>query len=630
MSHGDALARLREALEARGCTISGNNAQCPVSAHDDHRASLSIGQGRKGALLNCHGPCSKDEVLEALGMSATDLFDEPRGRGNGSGYTVTATYTYTDATGTPLFYVERRMPKDFRQYHVRDGRKIWNLDRVARVPYRLPELIKAVSNGETIYIAEGEKDVDALMRAGAAATCNPGGAQKWRGQTYNCYFTGADVVIVEDADKAGRLHAMDVAGSLEDVANSVTIVEPAAGKDASDHLAAGHGLGDFRQLDRSGTPSRRLILTRASDIEPEPVVWAWEDNGQGRMPSGSLGLFAGREGTGKSSFLIWLAARITTGTLPGSLDGPRAVIYVAVEDSWKYTIVPRLIAAEADLDLAYRAEVQEADDGTVSLSLPADSILLEEAITTHCIALVVLDPLMSAISDTLDTHVNRQVRQALEPLARMADRTGAVVAGIAHFNKSGGTDASSLITASGAFKEVARFIFAFAVDDDDGSKVITQTKNNLGRSDLPSLAYRIIEAIVPTDKGDARVGRLVLDGETSRTVRDILSVQASGDTERSEKTRAESYLRKALARGPRPTREVEEEAREAHQISKRTLERARTDLQIPSAKHGAIWWISLPEHEGDLRDTDLISAKSAKATSPGGAGGVGGVDQATP
>ena len=101
--------------------------------------------------------------------------------------------------------------------------------------------------------------------------------------------------------------------------------------------------------------------------------------------------------------------------------------------------------------------------------------------------MVALDPLMSAISDTLDTHVNRQVRQALDPLARIADRTGAIVAGIAHFNKSGGTDASSLITASGAFKDVARFIFAFAADDDDGTKVITQTKNSLGHSDLPSL-----------------------------------------------------------------------------------------------------------------------------------------------
>jgi hypothetical protein len=347
-------------------------------------------------------------------------------------------------------------------------------------------------------------------------------------------------------------------------------------------------------------PARCIVLTPASEIEPEPVVWAWEDSGHGRIPAGSLGLAAGREGTGKSSFAIWLTARVTTGALPGSLGGPRAVIYVAVEDSWRYTIVPRLIAAGADLDLVYRAEVQVLEGDTVSLSLPADSKLLEEAITGHGVAMVVLDPLLSSISDHLDTHVNRQVRQALDPLARMADRTQAVVLGIAHFNKSGGTDASSLITASGAFKDVARFIFAFAQDDD--GHVITQEKNNLGRSDLPSLAYRIISATVPTSKGDADVGRFVLDGESERTVRDVLSAQSG--QERDEKTRAEEYLKKALGDGPQPTRDVEEEAREGYGISKRTLERARKDLRIPAAKRADGWWISLPEHEGDLQGAD--------------------------
>ena len=378
-------------------------------------------------------------------------------------------------------------------------------------------------------------------------------------------------------------------------------------------------------------PARRLVLTPASEIEPEPVVWAWEDNNAGRIPAGSFGLFAGREGTGKSSFLIWKAAQITKGELPGAFKGePRPVIYVAVEDSWKYTIVPRLMAAGADLTIVYRAEVHTVEGDTVTLSLPYDNSLLEEAVSAYSVALVAIDPLMSAISDTLDTHVNRQVRRALDPLARLADRTGCIIGGIAHFNKSSGTDASSLITASGAFKDVARFIFAFAKDGEDGTQVITQTKNSLGRSDLPSLAYRIIEATVPTVKGEAKVGRFVLDGETDRTVQDILGAQES--QERDAKTRAKDYLKKALADGPRPTTDVEEEAREVHSISKRTLERARTDLRIPAAKRDDGWWISLPEHESDLRDPQYSqiprpakTAKDAKSPSPGDVGGVGGL-----
>jgi hypothetical protein len=367
-------------------------------------------------------------------------------------------------------------------------------------------------------------------------------------------------------------------------------------------------------------PARKLVLTPASEIEPEPMVWAWEDDGHGRIPAGSLGLFAGREGTGKSSSLIWLAAKITAGQLPGSLHGvPRGVIYVAVEDSWKFTIVPRLIAAGADRGLVYRAEVQALDEGTVSLSLPADNRLLEEAITAHGIALVVLDPLMSAISGALDTHVNREVRKALDPLARMADRTGAVFAGIAHFSKSASTDASSLITGSGAFKDVARFIFAFATDTEDGSKVITQTKNSLGYSDLPSMAYRITEAIVPTAKGDARVGRFVLDGPSSRTVDDILS--ANSGSGQGEQVRAGDYLRKALASGPRLSAEVEEEGIESG-YSKRTLDRARQELKIARRKVGKAWWISLPEHEGDLDDLPAETAKDAKDANAGNVGNI--------
>lgn len=373
-----------------------------------------------------------------------------------------------------------------------------------------------------------------------------------------------------------------------------------------------------QEADGDAAPSRKLILTPASDIQPEPVVWAWEDDGAGRIPAGSFGLFAGREGTGKSSFLIRLAAQVTKGELDGAFKGsPRAVIYVAVEDSWKHTIVPRLMAAGADLTMVYRAEVQTVEGDTVTLSLPFDGKLLEAAVSEYQVALIALDPLMSAISDHLDTHVNRQVRQALDPLARMADRTGCIVGGIAHFNKSSGTDASSLITASGAFKDVARFIFAFATDEETGGSVITQTKNSLGRSNLSSLAYRIVEATVPTAKGDARVGRLVVDGPSERTVQDVLGDQGGG-AERNEKDRAEQHLTAALGNGPRPSTDVEDEGKQAG-FSKRTLDRARQELGIIARKVGAAWWIALPVHEGDLNEM-VEAAKNAKDAKPGNVG----------
>ena len=125
------------------------------------------------------------------------------------------------------------------------------------MPYRLPQLIEAVGAGRTIYVAEGEKDVQALVAAGMAATCNPGGAGKWRPE-YSQHFAGAEVVVVADADEPGRKHAQDVARQLTAVAGSVSVVEPAAGKDAADHLAAGLGVADFCAAEESDDGSPHL------------------------------------------------------------------------------------------------------------------------------------------------------------------------------------------------------------------------------------------------------------------------------------------------------------------------------------------------------------------------------------
>ncbi len=280
-----------------------------------------------------------------------------------------------------------------------------------------------------------------------------------------------------------------------------------------------------------GLPARRVKLTWAAQIEPEPVVWAWEDQGEGRIPAGSLSMAAGREGTGKSSFGIWLAAQITNGQLPGSWFGQRrAVFYLAVEDSWRHTLVPRLLAAGADLTRVARFEVVNELDAEVTLSLPYDNALLERSIIEYAAALVVVDPLMSVIGERIDTHRSREVRTALDPIAKMADRTGAVILGIAHFNKGSGSDVSALITGSGAFKDVPRSIFGFACDefDENNGRVMTQSKNSLGRNDLPSLGYRIESAEIPTSKGAAKTGRFVFTGESDRTVSDILRDAARG------------------------------------------------------------------------------------------------------
>lgn len=340
------------------------------------------------------------------------------------------------------------------------------------------------------------------------------------------------------------------------------------------------------------TPERMHRIKWANTITPEPVIWAWTDTDGGRIPSGSLSIAAGREGTGKSSFGIWLAAQITTGTLPGQFHGqPRNVFYVAVEDSWKYTLVPRLMAAGADLSKVGRFDVVNLEGEEVTLSLPTDNQVLHDAIEQYQAALVVIDPLMSAIGDSIDTHKERDVRKALDPLAKMADNTGAIILGIAHFNKGGGSDAASLITGSGAFKNVPRTVFGFARDEqsEDGSRVISQVKNSLGRDDLPSLEYRISEATINTAAGIITTGKFELQGVSKRSVAELLrEANSTGDDSHTERREIDAWLEDYLITegGIARAREVIQNAKEAG-FTENQIKKARTRIGATTKRHGA-------------------------------------------
>ncbi|MBI1833983.1 MAG: hypothetical protein HYR90_04120 [Candidatus Andersenbacteria bacterium] len=63
------LSRLKNVRRSGACYI----ARCPN--HDDHRNSLSIGEGHDGrVLLFCHAGCDTKEILQQLNLKFRDLF----------------------------------------------------------------------------------------------------------------------------------------------------------------------------------------------------------------------------------------------------------------------------------------------------------------------------------------------------------------------------------------------------------------------------------------------------------------------------------------------------------------------------------------------------------------------------
>jgi len=280
MKLSELLTRLEEATKGSPHkTAKGYTCRCP--AHDDAKPSLSIQQGDDSRILvKCHAGCAPEAVVAALGLRMADLFPAADNATQGARgrprkvFNIVATYPYRDRDGKVLFEVCRLDPKDFRQRRPDpsglDG-WTWNLKGARQVPFRLPELVKAVKDGETILVAEGEKDAERLAENGFAATCNAGGAGKWR-EEFAEYFDGARaVVVIADKDKPGREHAASVAGRLKPLVRSLKVIElPDIGahpvKDAADYFAAG------------GSPeSLRAIAAEAPEYVPTteltPSTW---------------------------------------------------------------------------------------------------------------------------------------------------------------------------------------------------------------------------------------------------------------------------------------------------------------------------------------------------------------------
>jgi hypothetical protein len=95
-----------------------------------------------------------------------------------------------------------------------------------------------------------------------------------------------------------------------------------------------------------------------------------------------------------------------------------------------------------------------------------------------------------------------------------------------------------------AFSAMARAVMAVARDGDadDGSCVLSQSKNNLGRLDLPSLRYIVESVELSTSEGPAYVGRLVFTGESDRSVADILGDSGPESISRDERDNAVGWL----------------------------------------------------------------------------------------
>jgi hypothetical protein len=344
---------------------------------------------------------------------------------------------------------------------------------------------------------------------------------------------------------------------------------------------------------RSAVPPARTL--RLADVEPAHVEWLWH----ARIPRGMVTLIDGEPKLGKSTLTLDLAARVTTGSpMPGDTElarrSPANVILMTAEDHLAVTIRPRLDAAGADATRVHAlvAMPKPKEPDAPPMLTPDDITRLAAVIVEHTATLVVIDPLMAYLPGDVDAYRDQDVRRVLRALAAVAERTGAAIVIVRHLRKGAG---SALHRGGGSIgiAGAARSVLFVGVDPDDAdARVIAVSGMNLARP-APALRWRFVPA------GDvARVEWFgVAEGVTAD---DLAALPEPKDrlTQADEPDaidEAVDALRSLLATGPKPSKEVELDAREMTGASPRTLKRARKKLGVRATKTADGWFASLPD-----------------------------------
>ncbi len=307
----------------------------------------------------------------------------------------------------------------------------------------------------------------------------------------------------------------------------------------------------FRATDELG-------VTRLSEVEPQQVTWIWP----GRLPAGKLVVLDGDPGTGKSTLMMDLAARLSTASpMP---DGYRPtvatnVVLLSAEDAADDTIRPRLDAAGGDparvviFDGVWKPRDEERADDMVMRppSLPIDLDRLETLVRTEKAGLVAVDVLNAFLSAKVDGHRDQDIRTALMPLARLAEATGACVAVLRHLNKSGG--GNPLYRGGGSIGIIAAArvgLLAAPDPDDESRRILAVSKSNLA-APAPALAYRLVGS------PEHCCARVQWDGPTDHRAADLLTIRQPDDEDGVD---ASDVLVGILSDGPRWVKEVLDEA----------------------------------------------------------------------
>src|SRR4051794_4625221 len=281
-----------------------------------------------------------------------------------------------------------------------------------------------------------------------------------------------------------------------------------------------NGTGDWTEIFDAleyGPFKHRFDARGVDRSKVHPVRFAWRP----WLVQARLNLAVGEEKIGKSTFQAYITAEMTTGTLPGVYEGrPIDVLYVgADEDDWHGAVVPRLIAAGADLDRVH--EFYAIDDAAV-FNVEDHAADLDRVLGQREFGLVVFEHLMDVLPPMRSYTDPAAMRAALKPLRRVLARHEVAGLGTLHVNKAQAQSFRERQQGSMQFGAMARS--SFLIDrhpTHPGRRVAVLGAANYARETALAFAIESHTFLLNGEKFD--VGRVVDATPDDCTMPDVLS-----------------------------------------------------------------------------------------------------------
>ena len=313
--------------------------------------------------------------------------------------------------------------------------------------------------------------------------------------------------------------------------------------------------------------AQELNLIKMSEIQSEEIEWLWYPF----IPYGKLTIIQGDPGDGKTTLALNIAAKLSRGE---SLDEemkisePINIIYQTAEDGLADTVKPRLELADADCE-----RILVIDESSEALSMADER--LEEAIKLTNAKLLILDPIQAYLGAGTDINRANEARDMTKKLGALAEKYKCAVLLIGHMNKASGTKASYRGIGSIDFFAVARSVLLVGrIEGEESLRAVVQIKNNLA-------AFGNSKAFELSEEGFRWIGDYDISAD------EVLG----GIAPKANKLDQAKRLLLELAEGTNrmQSKDIFEIAKE-EEISKRTLENAKRELNISAKKINNTWY----------------------------------------